>query len=164
MNKYLRKLKNCMMTSPPVLHMQHKFGSFSLYSDTSRTATGSYLTQTVQDKERIIGYYSKVLPNACQRYSVTELELFGLLINVTVFKHLFKGCEFYAFVDYSSIVQIMKSKEEPCTKRLKKLILKLSEYSFKIGFKKGSELVMADFLSRAPREDDTEIDKVIPMA
>ena len=153
-----------LMTNPPVLHMPQKSGRFSLYSDTSRTATGSYLTQVIHGKERIIGYYSKVLPDACQRYSVTELELFGLLINVTAFKHLLKGCEFDAFVDHSSIVQIMKSKEEPCTKRLQKLILKLSEYAFKIGYKKGSELVLADFLSRAPRSDDDEIDRVIPMA
>ena len=127
--------------------MPQSSGRFTLYSDTSRIATGSYLTQVINGKERIIGYYSKVLPNACQRYSVTELELFGLLINITAFKHLLKGCEFNAFVDHSSIVQIMKSKEEPCTTRLQKLILKLSEYSFKIGYKKGVELVLADLLS-----------------
>ena len=144
------------------------------------------MTQTIDGKEHILGYYSKVLPNACQRYSVTELELFGLLINVSAFKHLLKGCEFDAFVDHSAIVQILKSKE-PCTKRLQKLILRLSEYAFKIGYKKGSELVLADFLLRAPfslqhpgeiqmqrlsfrrsttarEEDDSEIDRVIPVA
>ena len=153
-----------LMTNPPVLHMPQKCGRFTVYSDTSRTATGSYLTQNIQGQERVIGYYSKVLPNACQRYSVTELELFGLLINVSAFRHLLKGCEFDAFVDHSAIVQILKSKEQPCTNRLQKLILKLSDYSFKIGYKKGSELVLADFLSRAPREDDSEIDRVVPVA
>jgi uncharacterized short protein YbdD (DUF466 family) len=159
----LTKVKE-LMTHPPVLHMPQKCGRFALYSDTSRTATGAYLTQNIQGHERIIGYYSKVLPNACQRYSVTELELFGLLINVSAFRHLLKGCEFDAFVDHSAIVQILKSKEQPCTNRLQKLILKLSDYSFKIGYKKGSELVLADFLSRAPREDDSEIDRVVPVA
>ena len=139
-DKAFDKIKE-LMTNPPVLHMPRKKGRFTLYSDTSRTATGSYLTQTVNGKEHILGYYSKVLPNACQRYSVTELELFGLLSNASAFKHLLKGCEFDAFVDYSAIVQILKSKEEPCTKRLQKLILRLSEYTFKIGYKKGSELV-----------------------
>ena len=153
-----------LMTKPPILHMPHCTGRFTLYSDTSRTATGSYLTQIINGKEQIIGYYSKVLPEACQRYSVTELELFGLLINVTAFKHLLKGCEFNALVDHSSIVQILKSKQAPCTNRLQKLILKLSEYSFKIGYKKGTELALADFLSRAPCEGDTEIDKVVPIA
>ena len=162
-DKAFSKIKE-LMTNPPVLHMPRKDGRFTIYSDTSRTATGSYLTQTIDGKEHILGYYSKVLPNACQRYSVTELELFGLLINISAFKHLLKGCEFDAFVDHSAIVQILKSKEEPCTNRLQKLILKLSEYAFKVGYKKGSDLVLADFLSRAPREDDSEIDRVIPVA
>ena len=153
-----------LMTKPPVLHMPQSSGRFSLYSDTSRIATGSYLTQLINGRERIIGYYSKVLPNACKHYSVTELELFGLLINITAFKHLLKGCEFNALVDHSSIVQILKSKEAPCTNRLQKLILKLSEYSFKIGYKKGTELALADFLSRAPCEDGSEIDQVVPIA
>ena len=144
-----QKVKD-LMTNPPVLHMPQSTGRFSLYSDTSRLATGSYLTQIINGKEQIIGYYSKVLPDACKRYSVTELELFGLLINISAFKHLLKGCEFDAYVDHSSIVQILKSKEEPCTTRLQKLIFKLSEYAFKIGYKKGTELVLADFLSRAP--------------
>ena len=157
------KIRN-LMTNPPVLNMPNSTGRFALYSDTSRTATGSYLTQNINGKERIIGYYSKVLPDACQRYSVTELELFGLLINVTAFKHLLKGCEFDAFVDHSSIVQILKSKQAPCTNRLQKLILKLSEYSFKIGYKKGTELVLADFLSRAPTDSESEIDKVVPIS
>ena len=67
-----------LMTNPPVLHMPQSTGRFSLYSDTSRTATGSYLTQLINGQECVMGYYSQVLPDACQRYSVTELELFGL--------------------------------------------------------------------------------------
>ena len=77
-----QKVKD-LMTNPPVLHMPQSTGRFSLYSDTSRLATGSYLTQIINGKEQIIGYYSKVLPDACKRYSVTELELFGLLINIS---------------------------------------------------------------------------------
>ncbi|KAJ8038848.1 hypothetical protein HOLleu_16398 [Holothuria leucospilota] len=153
-----------MMTKPPILHLPRSTGTFNLYSDTSRIATGSYLTQTVEDKEYIVGYYSKVLPPACQNYSVTELEMFGLLINITAFKHLLKPNEFNAFVDHSSIVQILQSKDEPSTSRLRKLILKLSDYSFKIGYKKGSDLVLADFLSRNPNYSHSEIDEVIPIA
>ncbi|XP_033120299.1 uncharacterized protein LOC117119582, partial [Anneissia japonica] len=153
-----------LMVKPPILKMPTKNGRFKIYSDTSRTATGSYLTQTVNDEEHIIGYYSKVLPEACKRYSVTELELFGLYINISAFKHLLKGCEFDAFVDHSAIVQIWNSKDQPCTNRLQKLILRLSGSVFKIGYKKGTELVLADFLSRAPRDEDSEIDQIVPIA
>ena len=155
-----------ILVSPPVLHMPRKCGRLSIYSDTSRLSTGSYVTQLIDDKEYILGYYSKILPPACQRYSVTELELFGLYINISCFKHLLKGAEFDAYVDHSAIIQILKSKQEPCSPRLQKLCMKLSEYSFTISYKKASEpeLILADFLSRAPRDDDSEIDKITPIA
>lgn len=153
-----------LMCKPPVLHMPQKNGRFRLYSDTSRVATGSYVTQVVNGNEHLLGYYSKVLPEACLRYSVTELELFGLLINVSAFKHLLRGVEFDAFVDHSAIKDILTSKNEPPTARVRRMLFKLSEYTFKIGYKKGSELVLADYLSRAPQEGDSEIDRVIPLA
>lgn len=154
-----------LMTSPPVLHLPKKEGIYSLYSDTSRYATGAYVTQTVNGKENLLGYYSKILPNACQRYSVTELELFGLYINISAFKYLLRGCStFNAFVDHSAIVQILKSKDEPPTSRLQKLLLKLSDYSFQVGYKKDTEIVLADLLSRSPRDDDSEIDQIVPIA
>lgn len=153
-----------LMTSPKVLHLPRKQGRIRLYSDTSRVATGSYITQVINGNEQILGYYSKVLPNACQRYSVSELELMGLFINVTAFKYLLRGTEFDAFVDHSALVQIVKSKNEPCTNRLRKLLLKLSDYTFQLGYQKGSDLVLADFLSRAPRDDDSEIERIEPIS
>jgi len=62
-----------VMCEPPVLYMPKKTGRLAIYSDTSRVATGSYVTQIIGGTERILGYYSKVLPEACLRYSVTEL-------------------------------------------------------------------------------------------
>ena len=34
---------------------------------------------------QLLGYVSKTLPPACKNYSVTELEMFGLLININLF-------------------------------------------------------------------------------
>ena len=153
-----------LLCKPPILHMPRKVGQLTLYSDTSRIATGSYLTQTIDNNEVLLGYYSKVLPSACMRYSVTELELFGLYINILGFKHLLKDIDFNAFVDHAAIPDILHSKHEPPTSRIRKLLLKLSEFTFKVGYKKGSEIVLADYLSRAPQPDDCEIDKIEPLA
>lgn len=153
-----------LMCNPPILHMPKRKGRLTLYSDTSRVATGSYLTQTIDGKEYLLGYYSKVLPDACSRYSVTELELFGLLININGFLHLLKDVEFDAFVDHAALVEILSSKHEPPTTRMRNLLFKLSQFSFKIGYKKGSELALADYLSRAPQQGDSEIDRILPLA
>ena len=71
-----------MLTSPPVLHLPKAVGRFILYLDTSIEGTGSSLSQSQEGKPRLIGYASKPLPEACSRYSVTELEMTGLLVNM----------------------------------------------------------------------------------
>ena len=66
------------LTNPPVLHLPKAECRFILYSDTSIEGTGSSLWQMQEGKATLIGYASKTLPEACSRYSVTELEMTGL--------------------------------------------------------------------------------------
>ena len=156
-----------LLIKPPVLVAPKSHGRLCIYSDTSRVATGSHVTQTYEDgSEHIIAYYSKTLPEACKRYSVSELELYGLFINITAFKHLLQSCDFDACVDHSALVEIMKSKRQACTTRLQKLIERLSEYSFRLSYRKAGskEMQLADCLSRAPQDIDSEIDKIVPVA
>ena len=54
-------------------------GRFILYSDTSVEGTGTSLWQMQEGKARLLGYASKTLPEACSRYSVTELEMTWLV-------------------------------------------------------------------------------------
>ena len=69
----------------PVLHMPHHEGRFHFYSDTSKFAVGSALYQIQNGKLRLIAYVGKRLPEAVRSYSITELELFGLVINIASF-------------------------------------------------------------------------------
>ena len=73
-----------------VLHMPNKTGRFHLYSDTSKFMTGSALYQIQSSKPKLIVYASKRLPEAAKNYSITELELCGLAINIASFVHLLK--------------------------------------------------------------------------
>ena len=75
----------CRLTKPPVLHMPNKTGRFHLYSDTSKFATGSALYQIQGGKPKLIAYASKRLPEAARNYSIMELELCGLAINIASF-------------------------------------------------------------------------------
>ena len=72
----------------PVLHLTDKKGRFQLYSDTSKIATGSALYQIQNGKPKLIAYVSKRLPVAVKTYSITELEMCGLAINITSFSYL----------------------------------------------------------------------------
>ena len=60
-------------------------GRFNLYSDTSKFATGSALYQIQNGKPKLTAYASKRLPETVSNYSITELELCGLAINITIF-------------------------------------------------------------------------------
>ena len=68
--------------------MLNKTGRFHLYSDTSKFATGSALYQIQNGKPKLIAYAGKRLPEAAKSYSIKELELCGLAINIDSFSTL----------------------------------------------------------------------------
>ena len=111
----------------------------------------------------MIAYYSKKLPEAVERYSISELELTGVMANVAAFKQLLRNANFHVYCDHSALVHILKAKREPPTLRLKKLIENLSEYKFDIYFLKGKGMHISDFLSRHPDDEDSP-NEIIPIA
>ena len=64
---------------------------------------------------KLIAYASKRMPEAAKNYSITELEMCGLAINIASFTHLLKRVDFDMVVDHLAIMHIMKSKAEPAT-------------------------------------------------
>ena len=103
----------------PILHFPDNKERFHLYSDTSKHATGSTLYQIQNGKPKLIAYANKRLPEAAKKYSITELEMCGLAINIVCFAHLLKRVDFHAIVDHLALVHILKSKTEPTTTRIR---------------------------------------------
>ena len=93
-----------LLIKPPVLHLPRPGGRFILYCDTSKTHTGSSLWQMQDGKPRLLGYASKSLPDACKNYSITELEMTGLAINIHLWKHLLHRVEFDCCRSQSSTI------------------------------------------------------------
>ena len=160
--KAFREVKQ-RLTNPPVLHLPKAEGRFILYSDTSIEGTGSSLWQIQEGKPRLIGYASKTLPEACSRYSVTELEMTGLLVNVNLSKNLLKHREFDVAVDHVAVAQIMKAKTEPAATRIMRLLDRLSAYSFNLYYVKGRDMILSDYLSRH-RKKDLDPSELIPIS
>ena len=148
---------------PPVLHVPDRHGHFQLYSDTSKFATGSALYQIQNRQPRLIAYASKRMPEAAKNYSITELEMCGLAMNIATFSHLLKKVDFDAIVDHLAITHIMRSKAEPATTRIKRLLELLSPYSFNLYYIKGKDMVLSDFLSRH-KMDDSNPHELIPIS
>ena len=96
---------------------------------------------------------SKRLPEAAHNYSITELEMCGMAINIVIFAHLLRKVDFDAVVDHLAITQIMRSKVELATNRIKRLLEMLSAYSFNLYYIKGKDMILSDFLSRQKIND-----------
>ena len=150
------------VTNAPVLLMPNATGHFVLVLDTSKIGCGVALYQKQKGKYHLIAYYSKKLPEAVERYSISELELTGIMANVAAFKNLLRNANLHIYCDHSALVHILKAKREPPTLRLKKLIENLSEYKFDIYFLKGKEMHVSDFLSRHPDDEDSP-NEIIPI-
>ena len=121
------------------------------------------LYQIQKRQPRLIACASKRMPEAAKNYSITELEMCRLAMNIATFSHLLKKVDFDAVVDHLAITHIMRSKAEPTTTRIKRLIELLGPYSFNLYYIKGKDMVLSDFLPRQ-KTDDSNLHEIIPIS
>ena len=151
-----RKIRE-LIVQPPVLVLPNNKDPIRVYCDSSRTGCGHAVFQISDGIERLVAFGSRTFHKAVLRYSVTELELTGLLVGFNVNRIFLDNVpSFEAIVDHSALIHIMKAKHKPPTLRIAKLLEKLSYYRFSLGYKSGTDknMVLVDFLSRLPEEDD----------
>ena len=84
-------------------------------------------------------------------------------MNIATFLHLLKKVDFDAVVDHLAITHIMRSKAEPATIMIKRLIELLSPYSFNLYYIKGKGMVLSDFLS-GQKMDNSNPHEIIPIS
>ena len=151
------------LQKPPVLHIPDGKGKFHLYSDTRKYAMGSALYKIQNGKPKLIVYPSRRLSEAAKNYSITELEMCGLAISIMSFAHLLKKVAFDDIVDHLALVQIHKSKAEPATTRIERLLEVLSAYSFTMCCMICKDMILSDFLPRQ-RMDNSNLHEIIPIS
>ena len=74
-----------------------------------------------------------------------------------------KRVDFDAIVDHLGVVHILKSKTEPATTRMKRLLEVLSAHSFNLYYMKGKDMILSDFLSRQGI-DSSNPHEIIPIS
>ena len=87
----------------------------------------------------------------------------GLVINIASFAHLLRKVDFDVVVVHLAITQIMRSKVEWVTNRIKRLLEVLSAYSFNLYYIKGKDMILSDFLSRHDISDE-DTREIIPIS
>ena len=87
----------------------------------------------------------------------------GLVIKIASFVHLLRKVDFDAVGNHLAIMHIIRSKVEPATTRIKRLLEVLSSYSFNLYYIKGNDMILSDFLSRQ-KVDDSNLCEIIPIS
>ena len=74
-----------------------------------------------------------------------------------------KRVDFDAIAYHLGLMHIIKSKAEPATTRIKRLLELISSYSFNLYYIKGKDMILSDFLSRQ-KHDDSNPHEIIPIS
>ena len=96
-------------------------------------------------------YASKSCNKHEQRYSPTEGELLAIIFGLTKFRSYLLGQEFTVVTDHSALQHLNTPRATP---KLARWGLFLSEFTFTVEHRKGTQHINADALSRLPSVDD----------
>lgn len=125
----------------------------TLQVDASQKGLGAALLQ----EERPVAFASKAMNDTQERYAQIEKELLAVVFGCKRFHQYIYGKQVVVETDHKPLEVIFSKPLSQAPSRLQKMLLQLQEYDIVLKYKKGSEMYLADALSRAfPPEVATE--------
>ena len=97
----------------------------------------------------LVAYASRSLTKTEQRYAQIEKELIGVLFACKKFHDYTIGKHMTVETDHKPLETILKKPLLSAPMRLQRMMLQLQRYDMTVGYKKGSQMFIADTLSRA---------------
>lgn len=143
--KAFNDLKQALI-SAPVLSCPNFSEPFAIHCDASSVGVGGVLIQNIDGAEHPIAYYSRCLNKHERNYGITERELLAVLDSVTHFRPYIEGAHFTVVTDHSSL-KWLGSLSNP-SGRLARWSSRLSQFSFDVVHRKGTQHIVPDVLSR----------------
>ena len=143
------RLKECLTSAPTLLQVDPS-SPFTVETDASDFAIGASLLQLGPDgKLHPVAFLSRRLQGAENNYPVHEKELQAIKEALRVWGcYLENGHEVTILTDHESL-KYLKSIKRP-SKRLTRWIEEFQGWSLNIKYRKGSEAIVPDALSRRP--------------
>lgn len=132
--------------------------------DAGPEGVAGVLSHRIGNVERPIAFASRALTPAEKNYSQLDREALGIVFSVSHFFPYLFARKFKLITDNSPLTRIFhqNAKLPPMTAaRLQRYAAFLSGFNYEIEFKKGTENVNADCLSRAPINSKPQIDTFI---
>ena len=125
-----------------------------LHVDASMKGLGAALVQN----GRPIAFASKTLDRTQASYANIEREMLAVVFGISRFHHYLYGRRFIVVSDHSPLEMIWKKPIARAPPRLQRMLLKVQGYDFDIQHRPGSEMILADTLSRLPGVDASVVD------
>lgn len=136
------------LSNATLLAFPHREAELQLVVDASDTSVGGVLHQIVNNVTQPLGFYSKKLTNAQQKYSTYDRELTAIYQAVRHFRHMLEGRNFHVLTDHRPLVHAFNGKNNNASPRQIRHLDFISQFSTDIRHIAGVDNVCADFLSR----------------
>ncbi|CAG4931717.1 unnamed protein product [Colias eurytheme] len=165
--KALDKIKQ-VLQNPPVLRLYDVNKPVTLSVDASSKNLGAALLQEGQP----VAYGARALTKSEQNYPQIEKEALAILFGCKKFHEYVYGKQLTVESDHKPLETIFKKNIQSAPARLQRIMFNLAPYSPKVLFKKGTEIPLADFLSRDcdasnlryDPEENLKIAVILPMS
>ena len=138
-------LKNAL-ASLPVLRLFDHSQPVVVSVDASPIGIGAVLLQSGQP----VAYSSTSLAETQKRYFQIEKELLAIQFGLLRFKQYVYGQTVVVETDHKPLVGLLEKPIASCSPRIQRMRLQLQQFDFKLVYKPGKDLFIADTLSRAP--------------
>ncbi len=130
----------------PLLHSPDFSLPFLLQTDASDRGLGAVLTQEIRGEERPVLYISRKLSKRETMYSTIEKECLAIRWAVLTLRYYLLGREFTLCSDHAPLQWLHRMKDTNA--RITRWYLALQPFKFKVIHRPGTQMTVADFLSR----------------
>ena len=138
-------LKKVLKSEPLLAHPDWDL-PFEVHCDASNYAIGVVLCQVIDGKERVVGYYSRLMRDAEKKYDVTQKECLAVVWAAKKLRPYLYGRPFIVRTDHAALKWLLNLKDH--TGRLMRWSVLLQDYTFVIEHRAGKANANADALSR----------------
>lgn len=143
-DKAMADLKK-LVTSAPILAYYDPKKTITIQCDASKTGLGA----TIMQEGKPLAYASRALTPTEQRYAQIEKEALAIVFALERFHQYTFGHKIRVESDHKPLETIVKKPLHRAPRRLQGMLMRMLNYNIEIIWKKGTEMHLADMLSRA---------------
>ncbi len=139
-----------ILTNAPVLAYYDVKKPVTVTCDASKYGLGAALLQ----EDKPVAFASRALTDAETRYAQIKKELLAVVFAFEKFNQYTYARCVEVETDHKPLVSIVKKSLTSAPPRLQRMLLRYQRYEFKMKYKPGKEMIIADTLSRAYLTDE----------